>query len=377
MQKWEMILQWGAACSVLGSYGGFYISGSTYEVIAGVVAPCTGSKIRPPIHHGDIGDVETASSSCLNHGLFASGHSSDDSPPQPPLPAHDFSSFSINSLVRYHFSPLHLGLQLLLRLPQTIGYQACRLSFLDQQPQDDSELATFLGLSEGASSERGMIQPSECPTWPFMTPLCHVQLKRTAKVRKTADTPNAGPDDRRPLHHHSDILSRGSQTCTRGDTRILPLPRPSNYSSHRLAAAFPLDRPLPHTTTPTVLPALQVSSETPLPPNPNALSGLETSPQPNPHASSARSGDVGSKRKNTSSTRVAVDADDKEAQLAIKRQRNTMAARKYRQKHLDRVAHLEKALDQVTGERNELRLELARREAELNALRGMLARNGK
>lgn len=63
-----------------------------------------------------------------------------------------------------------------------------------------------------------------------------------------------------------------------------------------------------------------------------------------------------------------------DAETTLKRQRNTMAARKYRQKRLDRVADLEKALGEVSGERDELKLQLARREAEVEALRDMLAR---
>lgn len=67
-------------------------------------------------------------------------------------------------------------------------------------------------------------------------------------------------------------------------------------------------------------------------------------------------------------------AGSDEAQAAIKRQRNTMAARKYRQKRLDRIADLERALSDVACERDELKLKLARREAEVDALREVLGR---
>jgi chromosome segregation ATPase len=60
--------------------------------------------------------------------------------------------------------------------------------------------------------------------------------------------------------------------------------------------------------------------------------------------------------------------------VALKRQRNTLAARKYRQKRLDRISELEKALEDMTGERDSLKLQLARREAEVEALREMLGR---
>ncbi|KAI5460346.1 hypothetical protein BGZ63DRAFT_454644 [Mariannaea sp. PMI_226] len=74
----------------------------------------------------------------------------------------------------------------------------------------------------------------------------------------------------------------------------------------------------------------------------------------------------GAKRKSPSSPEDEIVARD------IKRQRNTMAARKYRQKRLDRVAELEKALADMTNDRDGLRLRLARKEAEVDALREML-----
>lgn len=51
-----------------------------------------------------------------------------------------------------------------------------------------------------------------------------------------------------------------------------------------------------------------------------------------------------------------------------------MAARKYRQKRLDRISELEKALEDMTGERDGLKLQLARREAEVEALREVLGK---
>lgn len=57
---------------------------------------------------------------------------------------------------------------------------------------------------------------------------------------------------------------------------------------------------------------------------------------------------------------------------ALKRQRNTVAARKYRQKRLDRIKELEDALDAANRERDDLKLRLARQEAETAAWREML-----
>lgn len=78
----------------------------------------------------------------------------------------------------------------------------------------------------------------------------------------------------------------------------------------------------------------------------------------------------------SSSTKRKADspAEDGAAAVVLKRQRNTMAARKYRQKRLDRIAELEQALADMTGDRDDLRLKLVRREAEVDALREMLGK---
>ncbi|KAI7263973.1 hypothetical protein KC345_g8978 [Hortaea werneckii] len=55
-----------------------------------------------------------------------------------------------------------------------------------------------------------------------------------------------------------------------------------------------------------------------------------------------------------------------------KRQRNTEAARRYRQRKVDRTTELEEALAAVSKERDELRLKLARSEAEAEVLRRMV-----
>ncbi|TGJ78728.1 hypothetical protein E0Z10_g10039 [Xylaria hypoxylon] len=57
---------------------------------------------------------------------------------------------------------------------------------------------------------------------------------------------------------------------------------------------------------------------------------------------------------------------------ALKRQRNNVAARKYRQKRIDRITELESELDEMKQERDDLKLRLARQEAETAALRTML-----
>ncbi|KAM0257039.1 hypothetical protein ACHAQJ_004634 [Trichoderma viride] len=92
--------------------------------------------------------------------------------------------------------------------------------------------------------------------------------------------------------------------------------------------------------------------------------------------SSTHSGGSVSKYRGTarSSDGDDFDAGGDEAQAAIRRHRNTMAARKYRQKRLDQIVDLERALSDVTSERDDLRLKLARREAEVEALREILGK---
>ncbi|KAI1633833.1 hypothetical protein F4809DRAFT_644059 [Biscogniauxia mediterranea] len=67
--------------------------------------------------------------------------------------------------------------------------------------------------------------------------------------------------------------------------------------------------------------------------------------------------------------------DDIDPVTALKRQRNNVAARKYRQKRIDRINELEAELQEVKDERDDLRIRLARQEAEAAALRSMLQMN--
>lgn len=69
---------------------------------------------------------------------------------------------------------------------------------------------------------------------------------------------------------------------------------------------------------------------------------------------------------------VASSSRLEDVDVILKRQRNTIAARKYRQKRLDRIKELEDALDAMTQERDDLKLKLARQEAETAALKEMM-----
>ncbi|KAK8086705.1 hypothetical protein PG994_001679 [Apiospora phragmitis] len=61
-----------------------------------------------------------------------------------------------------------------------------------------------------------------------------------------------------------------------------------------------------------------------------------------------------------------------DSSTALKRQRNNVAAKKYRQKKIDRITELEMELKGVRDERDDLKIRLARQEAEASALRSML-----
>ncbi|KAI9898033.1 hypothetical protein N3K66_006393 [Trichothecium roseum] len=82
---------------------------------------------------------------------------------------------------------------------------------------------------------------------------------------------------------------------------------------------------------------------------------------------SQRSSHAGSSRSSSSVRSRALEED-----AETKRKRNTMAARRYRQRKLDRVAELEKQLAEMTSERDDLKVKLARREAEVGALREVI-----
>jgi hypothetical protein len=62
---------------------------------------------------------------------------------------------------------------------------------------------------------------------------------------------------------------------------------------------------------------------------------------------------------------------------AEKRQRNNSAARKYRQKFVERITELEKALAEVSAERDQLKLKLVRSDAEVEVLRGFVEKSRK
>ncbi|TQV92322.1 hypothetical protein V2A60_007012 [Cordyceps javanica] len=96
------------------------------------------------------------------------------------------------------------------------------------------------------------------------------------------------------------------------------------------------------------------------------VGGASTYPTPATTTSSS-STSAPSAYPGTSGRRRHVDPE-----LLLKRQRNKVAAQKYRQKKLDRIAELELEVTDVKRERDELRIQLAKQEAETAALREMM-----
>jgi len=64
--------------------------------------------------------------------------------------------------------------------------------------------------------------------------------------------------------------------------------------------------------------------------------------------------------------------DDADPEVIDRRHRNNLAAKRYRQKKIDRIQELEEEVSEVKQERDDLKIRLARQEAEVAALREML-----
>lgn len=121
----------------------------------------------------------------------------------------------------------------------------------------------------------------------------------------------------------------------------------------------------------SVLPSeLDMPSEPGMPPEPLELS-LVVPPMPTPQdAPPPPQSSLSEQRSSNSATKRPSPPVDEIT--ANKRQRNNEAARKYRQKRIDRISELETELTGVKQERDDLRIRLARQEAEAAALRSML-----
>ncbi|KAK1773870.1 hypothetical protein QBC45DRAFT_490126 [Copromyces sp. CBS 386.78] len=97
-----------------------------------------------------------------------------------------------------------------------------------------------------------------------------------------------------------------------------------------------------------------------------------TLPSPVDASNKPKRGRPPGSKKRAHSPAAEAELTDSEDVL-VKRQRNNIAAKKYRQKKIDRIQELEEEVDQIKREREELRLMLAKRDAEVGMLREMLA----
>ncbi|KAH6656279.1 hypothetical protein BKA67DRAFT_654626 [Truncatella angustata] len=104
---------------------------------------------------------------------------------------------------------------------------------------------------------------------------------------------------------------------------------------------------------------------TPLQTSPSSTLSHDFSPETTPPFSHVASADSTAQRDPRKRSPPA------DPETALKRQRNNIAAKKYRQKKIDRIDELEAELKDVKDERDDLKIRLARQEAEVAALKSM------
>lgn len=104
--------------------------------------------------------------------------------------------------------------------------------------------------------------------------------------------------------------------------------------------------------------------------SPSASTPSSSSAHAQSHAASRREPQSSKPATASSGSRKGVSTDDAGAE---KRRRNTLAARRFRQKQHDRVSQLEQTLEEISKERDDLKMQVARWEGEATALRAMLA----
>ncbi|KAE8147788.1 hypothetical protein BDV25DRAFT_159571 [Aspergillus avenaceus] len=92
---------------------------------------------------------------------------------------------------------------------------------------------------------------------------------------------------------------------------------------------------------------------------------MSASPTSSPPSDSVATSAVTPRSKTTVSSRIE------------KRQQNTLAARRYRQRRVDQLKSLEDELRKVREERDELKMRVSKLEGETEALRGLLGKEKK
>jgi hypothetical protein len=96
------------------------------------------------------------------------------------------------------------------------------------------------------------------------------------------------------------------------------------------------------------------------------------SPAMESDVSTAKASSISTTSTSNSSRKRSATPVDATEDRAEKRRRNNIAAAKYRQKKVDRIEELEGQLQAVVAERDDLKIALAKRDAEVELLRKML-----
>jgi hypothetical protein len=141
----------------------------------------------------------------------------------------------------------------------------------------------------------------------------------------------------------------------------------STQSSHvSTGSSMRFDIPTNSSFTTTTFPSQQSSQQRPTPPP--SVSTAERASKSTSPAAAGKSGPASPTTSDSPGDGVGPESRKR------KRERNTEAARRYRQRRQDRLEELEEALAAMTKDRDDLRIKLARSEAETDILRGLMAK---
>lgn len=330
--------------------------------------PLTETHQQQPL--SDYQDLAAASISCPNNDLFSPDFSADNSPTWP-LPLQDFVIFDQTQSQPIPLAPLPTSVGTSLSAsPEDLSFGLSAL-FPEQHHEQDQSFHDLL-----QQHCQNLLDPSSTSVTPASSTLDGQDMTLVGLFEGVNSEHGLGQhgagSGHRHSHHTQGLVSQGRQNFMSSGPHVLPHPHQDALSLHGTAATFSHDKTTADSAKHTLLTTSSASSTASSSTAPQSL--RQHPSQPKPYASPDSNGSTGSKRKHAASSVGDLDPDSEDAQVAIKRHRNTMAARKYRQKRLDRISDLEQALGEVTGERDELKLQLARREAEVAALREMLSK---
>jgi beta-glucosidase len=215
----------------------------------------------------------------------------------------------------------------------------------------------ILSLSDIADIQQGWADPSpSAPPQPSM----HLSLDH----HLSSDDPYAAAS----LSHVTDTLSTTMGLTMPSGRNTMDMYRTSSSSGSSMGY---------HRDLSTTPPTSQQSSSTTSPTGPGQgayYPGLTLASPPDASSKPKRGRPPGPKKQAKRALSPSAEAEQTDSEdVLIKRQRNNIAAKKYRQKKIDRIQELEEEVDQIKKEREELMLMLAKRDAEVGMLREMLA----